>query len=76
MSDPVSVALTDIDLTLSSDAGPVEILKKINLDVPQGEILAIVGPSGSGKTSMIMLIAGLEAASAGEISVMGKTYQI
>ena len=49
MSKPLSVNLSDIDLTLGSDAGPVEILKKITLEVPQGEILAIVGPSGSAK---------------------------
>ena len=72
MSESLSVALSDIDLTLGSDAGPK--FSKINLEVPQGEILAIVGPSGSGKTSMIMIIAGSEVASAGEISsVMGKS---
>ncbi len=65
------VGLNRVGLTLSSRAGDVEILKDISLEVPVGQSVAIVGPSGSGKTSLLMLIGGLERASAGEIVVAG-----
>ena len=65
------ISLTHAELTLPSDAGPVEILRGIDLDVNIGETVGIVGPSGSGKTSLLMIIAGLERATAGEISSGG-----
>lgn len=65
------VALNRVDLTLSSRAGDVEILKGISMEVPPGQSVAIVGPSGSGKTSLLMLIGGLERATGGEIVVAG-----
>ena len=54
------VALQDVQLTLTSRAGPVEILRDVNLDVEPGQSMAVVGPSGSGKTSLLMVVAGLE----------------
>ncbi len=49
--------------------GPVEVLKDINLDVKSGEFIALVGPSGCGKSTLLAIIAGLEKASAGIISI-------
>lgn len=68
------ISLTGVELTLSSDAGPVEILRGIDLDVGRGETVGIVGPSGSGKTSLLMVIAGLERATAGRVDVDGTRY--
>jgi putative ABC transport system ATP-binding protein len=68
------VALQDVRLTLVSRAGPVEILRGVNLDIPVGESVAIVGPSGSGKTSLLMVIAGLERVSAGTVRVAGHDF--
>ena len=68
--DPM-VRLSGLGLQLSAAAGPVEILKGIDLEVAAGETLSVVGPSGSGKTSMIMVIAGLERPSAGRVEVAG-----
>jgi putative ABC transport system ATP-binding protein len=68
------VALQDVRLTLVSRAGPVEILRGVNLDIPAGESVAIVGPSGSGKTSLLMVIAGLERASAGTVRIAGYDF--
>lgn len=71
MSEPL-VRLDAVDLTLPSQAGNVEILRSVTLDVNRGERIAIVGPSGSGKSSLLMLIGGLERATAGTVRVLGK----
>jgi putative ABC transport system ATP-binding protein len=68
------IALSDVSLTLTSRAGPVEILKSVDLAVSPGESIAIVGPSGSGKTSLLMVIAGLERASSGRVQVAGREF--
>ena len=69
-----AVALEGVHLTLAGPGGPVNILRGIDLTVPQGMALGVVGPSGSGKTTMIMLVAGLERATAGKVSVAGTDY--
>lgn len=72
MSSPI-VSLDRVGLTLSSAAGPVEILADISLDIVAGETLALVGPSGSGKSSLLMLIGGLERASTGRVTTLGQS---
>jgi putative ABC transport system ATP-binding protein len=71
MTDPI-LSLRDARLTLSGNAGPVEILKGITLDVARGETLGLVGPSGSGKSSLLMLMGGLERATGGQIQALGQ----
>jgi putative ABC transport system ATP-binding protein len=66
-----AVSLKNVRLTLASRAGPVEILRGVDLLVKPGEALGIVGPSGSGKTTLLMVIAGLEQVSGGAIAVAG-----
>ena len=73
MSKPI-VALQDVQLTLTSRAGPVEILKRVDVDIAPGEAVAVVGPSGSGKTSLLMIIAGLERATSGSVRVAGHDF--
>jgi putative ABC transport system ATP-binding protein len=68
------VDLADVRLTLESRAGPVEILKGVRLSVPAGRSVAVVGPSGSGKTSLLMVMAGLERATGGRVSVVGQDF--
>jgi len=70
---PPAVSLKNVSLTLPSRAGNVEILRGVDLAVNGGEAVGIVGPSGSGKTSLLMVIAGLEQVSSGEIGVAGTT---
>jgi len=52
---------------LTKDFGPVEVIRGIDLDIADGEIMVFVGPSGCGKSTLLRLIAGLESATAGEI---------
>jgi len=54
------------------NAGPVDILHDISLDVAAGDTLALVGPSGSGKSSLLMLMGGLEQATSGHITALGQ----
>jgi putative ABC transport system ATP-binding protein len=50
----------------------VEVLHQINLDIDEGDFLALMGPSGSGKTTLLNMIGGLDLPSAGSISVGGQ----
>ncbi|MGH6946019.1 MAG: ABC transporter ATP-binding protein [Kiloniellales bacterium] len=65
------IRLTKVELTLPSAAGPVEILRDLDLSVAGGETVAVLGPSGSGKSSMMMIVAGLERATAGRVAIDG-----
>lgn len=65
------LALREARLTLAGNAGPVEILRGITLDVRRGETLGLVGPSGSGKSSLLMLMGGLERATGGTVTALG-----
>ena len=59
-------------LTLGVAASRVDVLRGIDLDVGTGEAVGIVGPSGSGKTSLLMVLAGLERATGGQVQVAGQ----
>lgn len=52
----------------------MEILRGIDLEVPQGQTLALLGPSGSGKSSLMAVLSGLERASGGSLIVAGEHF--
>ena len=68
---PPAIQLEDVRLNLASAAGAVNILNGVSLSVAQGETIALLGPSGSGKSSLLMVAAGLEAASEGRVTIDG-----
>ncbi|WP_425045132.1 ABC transporter ATP-binding protein [Primorskyibacter sp. S87] len=70
MTTPI-LSLKDATLSLDGNAGRVDILHGITLDVAKSETLGLVGPSGSGKSSLLMLMGGLEQASGGTITALG-----
>jgi len=63
------IELSQVALKLGSAAGEVNILNGIDLHITAGETVGLVGPSGSGKTSLMLLLAGLESATSGQISI-------
>ena len=70
MSETV-LALREARLSLVGNAGPVDILRGVTLEVRRGESVGLVGPSGSGKSSLLMLMGGLERATAGTVTALG-----
>ena len=66
------LVLDAVTLTLPSAAGPVNILRGVDLVVNAGERVAVIGPSGSGKSSLIAVGAGLEEPTAGTARLFGQ----
>jgi putative ABC transport system ATP-binding protein len=71
MTAPV-LSLRNATLSLDGNAGRVDILHGISLDIQSGETVGLVGPSGSGKSSLLMLMGGLEQATGGSIHALGQ----
>lgn len=71
MSNPI-FSLKDATLRLNGNAGPVDILHGISLEVTAGESIGLIGPSGSGKSSLLMVMGGLEQGTGGTVLAMGE----
>jgi putative ABC transport system ATP-binding protein len=69
--DPI-IELREVSLTLQGSAGPVNILRGVDLAVGRGESVGIMGASGAGKTSLLMVLSGLERATSGSVRVAGR----
>ncbi|HEY4085924.1 MAG TPA: ABC transporter ATP-binding protein [Bryobacteraceae bacterium] len=66
------IEVIDLTRTIATSTHKVEILRGINLTIPQGEFAAIMGPSGSGKSTLLGLLAGLDSATSGHIILDGE----
>lgn len=66
------IELRGVSKTVQSGGQPLTILHPLDLDVADGRCLAIIGPSGSGKSTLLGLIAGLDSASTGTITIAGQ----
>jgi putative ABC transport system ATP-binding protein len=66
------VSLRNIVKRYTRGKQSVEVLHGLNLEIPQGQFLALMGPSGSGKTTLLNLIGGLDRPTSGEVDVAGE----
>ncbi|WGD29054.1 ABC transporter ATP-binding protein [Ancylobacter sp. WKF20] len=71
-SSKPAITLDKVELSLGYGAARVHILKGVSLNIGQGEAVGLVGPSGSGKSSLLMVLAGLEQANSGTVTVAGE----
>jgi len=65
------VTVRDLHKVFQRGGQRIDVLQGVNLDIPQGDFLALMGPSGSGKTTLLNLIGGLDTPSEGSIDVAG-----
>jgi sulfate transport system ATP-binding protein len=59
---------------VSKRFGTLSVLDRIDLEIPQGRLVALLGPSGSGKTTLLRIIAGLEIPDGGEVQFDGEDF--
>lgn len=72
MSQPL-LQIKNVDKVFRRGSEDIHVLQNLNLEVPQGEFLALMGPSGSGKSTLLNLIGGLDRPSKGEVIIGGET---
>jgi len=70
MAEPF-IQIKDLVKTFDTPAGPLNVLRGIDLDVHRGEFVALVGPSGSGKTTFLNMLTAVDTPTGGDITVGG-----
>jgi putative ABC transport system ATP-binding protein len=65
------VNIRDVHKHFTRGSERIEVLKGVNLQIPQGDFLALMGPSGSGKTTLLNLMGGLDTPTGGSVEVGG-----
>jgi putative ABC transport system ATP-binding protein len=70
MSDAL-VRVSGVHKHFSRGGERINVLQGVNLDIPQGDFLALMGPSGSGKTTLLNLMGGIDSPSSGSVDVAG-----
>jgi len=64
------ITAREVCKSVATGEGELSILDNVNLDLTAGEVLAIVGPSGSGKSTLLGVLAGLDSATSGTVSLL------
>ncbi|MGE8142042.1 ABC transporter ATP-binding protein [Novosphingobium sp. NPDC080210] len=75
-SPSLAIDARNLTLTLGDAGSAVDVLRGIDLTVPQGQTLALLGPSGSGKSSLMAVLTGLERATSGQLTVAGADFAV
>ena len=66
------IELNNISKSYQRDSMEIPVLSNINMEIPDGEFLALMGPSGSGKTTLLNLVGGIDKPTAGSVIIGGK----
>lgn len=70
------ISAKSVDLTFSTNDGPVDALKDVNLDINEGDFVSFIGPSGCGKTTFLRVLADLERPTGGTVEINGVSPKI
>ena len=70
----IAISARNVTLSLGTGEARTDVLKGIDLDIQNGETIAILGPSGSGKSSLMAILSGLERVTGGEVHVAGTDF--
>jgi putative ABC transport system ATP-binding protein len=73
-ADPV-IQLESVRKSYGEGAGKTQVLRGVSLQVPRGELIALVGQSGSGKSTLLNIVGGLDKAEGGTVRVLGHDYR-
>jgi NitT/TauT family transport system ATP-binding protein len=71
-----AIQLTDVSKVYGSGARAVQALDKVSLTVRDGEFVCLIGASGCGKSTLLSLVAGLDSATSGQVSVAGRRVSL
>ena len=74
MAIRTAIKVSNLTHTVTANTGDLTILKGINIEIKEGESIAIVGSSGSGKSTLLGLLAGLDVNTSGEIVLYGQAF--
>lgn len=69
------ITITDLHKYYGKGENRLEVLKGINLDLEQGDLVCLLGPSGSGKSTLLNIIGGIEVIDDGEVTFQGKSLR-